>query len=274
MYNVIFNIYKKNVISLMSVSWNKYLSYYLGFLYADGSIDKYRASIELIKEDMESVQEYFEKSGLEFSQYDRNRKNRKSQRSLWICDKEFSNFLIEDLKYRDKSKLPPNIELIPKEYFRYFILGFIDGDGCYYLSKDGITKQVYITSSYEYDWSMVENLFQKLDINYKISRVVNNKEKGYKSSFIRIIRYDSIKNLYKYLYPNGYEMGLKRKYDKLINIISNKPKTTPNRDKLNLNEIKEYLKTMNYIQIAKICNCEERKIRRFAKKHKIGTYSI
>ena len=178
------------------------------------------------------------------------------------------------MNYKNKSTQPPNIDDLPKNLFRYFILGFIDGDGCFYISKNKITKQFYITSSFDYDWSMIKSLFDSMDIKYKISKVVNNKEKNHRSSYIRITKYDSHKKLYNYLYPNGYEIGLRRKYDKATDIIKNKPICEQNRDPLILSEIISDLKTMNYLEISKKYNCSDRKIRRFAKKHKIGTYSI
>lgn len=256
----------------MELKWNKYLSYYLGFLYSDGSVDKYRAIIEIVKDDGDVIEPFIKKSGLDFLIYTRNRKNRRQQKSFYHCDVLFSKYLYE-LNFNNKSTESPITTDIPEDLFRYFILGIIDGDGCFYISNDKITKQFYITSSYNYDWVMIESLFNTLNIKYKISRVINSKEKNHRSSYIRVTKYDSLRKIHEYLYPSGYEIGLKRKYDKSIDMIKNKPMIEHNTEPLILDDIKHYLETMNYMEIGEKLNCSDRKVRRFSKKNKIGTYS-
>lgn len=66
----------------MSVNWNEYFAYYMGFLYTDGTIDKYRSSIEIIKEDADIIEPFLLKSGKEFSIYERCRNGRNPQKSF------------------------------------------------------------------------------------------------------------------------------------------------------------------------------------------------
>jgi hypothetical protein len=74
-----------------------------------------------------------------------------------------------------------------------------------------------ITSSYEQDWVVVENIMKLLDIKYSLRRVkfINKQNKENKMSRIIIQNRDGIIKFCNYIYKN-YEidkMGLKRKFD-------------------------------------------------------------
>jgi hypothetical protein len=57
-----------------------------------------------------------------------------------------------------------------------------------------------------------------LNIKYSIQRIILKSGNSY--STIRIVNIKGIYAIYKYLYPNGFEFGLKRKFDKCVDIIN------------------------------------------------------
>lgn len=242
-------------------NYTKEYCYYLGYLWSDGYISQYKIELEIVREDGDNIFELLQSiNNIKFIIKTRHRENRKEQMSLNVYNKEFSNYL-SLLDYNKKSysnfnKIINKISTQSINLIRYFILGLIDGDGCFYLSKDKRTRQFYITSSYEQDWSSIEDIFKYLNINrYKINKIIDNK--GNKSSHIRITNYSDIVILYHYLYPNGYEIGLKRKHEKCLDIINSNPKFTSIKVNINTNDIKEKLNTLSIKEIAKIYNCSE-----------------
>jgi hypothetical protein len=129
----------------------------------------------------------------------RTRENRKPQMSIYFCNVNFYDYFISKY-FIDKSIKSP-IDLIndiPNDLVRYFYLGLIDGDGCFYFNLKNKNRQFYVTSSHNQDWSHMENLFKLLNISqYEIRRVIN--KNGNKSSYIRVKKYKEIESLYNYL---------------------------------------------------------------------------
>ena len=145
-------------------NFTKEYCYYLGFLWADGYVGKYKVQIEVVKEDGYALfSDIFSQISIEGVKiYDtyRERKNRKPQIAINICNVEFIKWLsIYDYLFKSNSFPYKILSIIPEDLKRYFYLGLIDGDGCFYLSKNKKTQQFYITSNYEQDWSHIISLF-------------------------------------------------------------------------------------------------------------------
>ena len=103
----------------------------------------------------------------------------------------------------------------------------------------------------------------------KEARRIENKN-GNKSSYVRVKKHKEIEALYNYLYPNGYEIGLKRKYLKCKEIVDNPPKNSINKSKLDENVIISYIELgLNIYQISERLDCNWRKIHNFCKKNNI-----
>lgn len=88
------------------------------------------------------------------------------------------------------------------------------------MNRENSCYQFSIASSFSQDWCFVENLFKSLSIKYSIRRrkqLQRGKING--SSIIRISNRKDIRLLINYIYPNGYEFGLKRKFDKGISMF-------------------------------------------------------
>jgi hypothetical protein len=253
------------------VKFDKCFSYFLGYLWADGFIERSRCVLEIVESDaMDIFNDINSINFLNICSMKRSRKNKKPQMSIYFCDVMFyDNFLSKYFLNKSVSSPCDLIEIIPNEYKRYFHQGIIDGDGCFYLSKNLKTKQFYITSSYGQNWKYIEILFRDLNITqYEIKKVIS--KNGNMSSYIRIKKYSELKNLYEYLYPNGYEIGLKRKFQKCKSIIDNPPKYNSNKSIIDPIELNKSILTNDCIvSISKIYNCNWRKIYEVCKKQNI-----
>lgn len=257
---------------MKEIIWSNEFVYYLGYLWADGTIYRTGIKLELKESDMiDIIDTLYKINFIKFREYRRTREGWSPQMSIYFCNaKLYDSFF--SIYFKDKSKSSPKklLEIIPSEYIRYFFLGLIDGDGCFYLSKDKKITQFSISSSYEQDWTHIEELFKSIDIKkYRINKRIN--KNGNSQSFIRVVNYNDIERLSNYLYPNEYEFGLKRKYDKCIEIIDNKPKYTCNNEDIDKNDLLNAIESINSINdICKYFKCSKKKILNYIKKYKIS----
>lgn len=252
------------------IKYDKNFTYLLGYLWSDGHIERYRTVLEIIEEDALCIVDDIKKIDfLKICTMRRQRKGRKPQMSIYFCDSKFHDTYMSKY-FINKSVSSPTYLLsnIPEYLRRFFYLGLIDGDGCFYFKNK--TRQFVISSSYDQDWSSIEVLFKSLNINqYEIRRTIN--KNGNKNSIIRVKKHNEIESIYNYLYPNGYEIGLKRKFDKCKEIIDNKPKNSSNKSKIDIDLlISKIGDGLDIIDIAKDFNCNWRKIYNCCKKNEIS----
>lgn len=190
--------------------------YIMGFFWADGYLHESENKLELsiLTEDFNDIHSLFDIK--KWSIRHRIRTGRKSQTTIGVYKKETCNIFKEKYNYIHKSLECPNfISKIPNELLHYFIRGFFDGDGCFYISKNGKQKQCYLCGSYEQNWMWIEKIFNELNIKYTIKRKIQNINSKYS---IIYINKNSIGRFGKYIYED-YEtdkIGLKRKYEKFI----------------------------------------------------------
>lgn len=251
--------------------YNKNFIYFLGFLWSDGFIERYRTILEIVEEDaLEILDDIKSIDFLKISTSRRTRKNRRTQIAIYFCDSKFYDEF-QSKYFIDKSTRSPDdlIDEIPIEMIRYFYLGLIDGDGCFYFNNK--SRQFYVSSSYDQNWSHMTRLFENLGIKqYEIRRVIN--PNGNRSSYIRIKKHVEIESLYRYLYPNGYEIGLTRKYNKCLDIVNNPPSHSANKSIIDLRELIEKIEELKNINlVSNFYDCNWRKIHDLCKKNKIET---
>lgn len=255
----------------IEVKWTKEFVYYLGFLWADGSVYRKGIRLEIIETDMLDLLSYFMKINfINFKTHRRTRSGCKPQMSLYFCNcKLYDSFF--SIYFNKKSTSSPKslIDVIPTNLINYFYLGLIDGDGCFYISKNKNT-QFSISSCFEQDWSHIEELFKLLSIKtYKVNRRVNKNNNNSQSS-IRITNYDDIYKLYRFIYPNELEIGLKRKYDKCRMIIDNRPSITINNSIIDKDELVNKIDEFKSIEkVSEYFNCSNKKIYNYCKKYGI-----
>lgn len=205
----------------------KEVSYLLGLIWADGFFNSskngknHNFGITMIKNDIDKIKNVLNTIG-KWYYYERNHLigTWKPSVNVMTNNKRIFNFLI-DHDYDKKSYVSADkiLSKIPNELKHYFFRGLIDGDGCfYYRSKiDSTIRQFTITSTYNQDWSYVEDIFKYLNIKYNIKRTYNTKSSY---SIIRITNKNGIIKFGDYVYSNydDDEIGLNRKYDKYMQI--------------------------------------------------------
>lgn len=190
------------------------IAYYLGFLWADGHVSKIWNSviIDIIQDDFLTLKKLFDTIG-QYKSYITKRKKRKTKQSMILTHKKLKEFLVEnDFNIKSVASPAKIMNKIPEFLWHYFVRAWFDGDGCMYYSKNK-TSRVTMGGSFLQDWSMLENILKKLKINYYIYRI--KRERGNSSSLV-ISEKESILKFFNYIYPNKYDFGLYRKYNKFI----------------------------------------------------------
>jgi hypothetical protein len=204
------------------------IAYILGLLWTDGYIINKGKGLEnsiKLETDSSDSEEFliqFEKIG-KWNLYTRTRKGRKKSIScIHTSNLPIVSFLMT-MDYDKKSFISADkiINYIPVEYHKYFFRGAVDGDGSFYYKKK-YANQFHISSTINQDWTYFEKLCQELNIKYSINKRKHKNKNGIysHSSSLRISNYDGIVKLGNYIYDDYVDnkIGLKRKYDKFLNI--------------------------------------------------------
>lgn len=193
----------------------KELAYFLGYFWADGYISKKGSlAIEIVQEDGDKVFPIFQKLG-NFNIYYRNRKNRKPQAEIHTNRIDIANQLQQLGKYSKSIESHQKIiDYVPQEYWAYFLRGYIDGDGCYYIqSKKNTFKTTFsITSAYDQDWSGMQKLLEHFGLKTKI---VQRQTKTGCSSYICNCNSKEIRGFVEKIYAEKDNIWLPRKYEKV-----------------------------------------------------------
>lgn len=202
----------------------KETAYFLGFFWADGTINngKYLV-VEITQDDADSLKKVFSNVA-DFKITTRERKNRKPQTTFFLRD----DITCETLK--KLGKYPNSVEghekilnFLPEEYVLYFLRGLIDGDGCFYSGKTNRkwknnTMHFTIGSRYDQDWDgLICYIEKKFGFRPRVIRRVD--KKGNKSSIIRESNFSAIEKLTEILYKDDDGIYLKRKRDKVTEAL-------------------------------------------------------
>lgn len=204
-------------------------AYWLGFLYADGSINRFykgeklksmtleiglcyqdKKHLEKFKKCLETNIPIFEKT---------NKLNGKEYKSVRIqlnntkicydlCDLGCTPSKTYTIKF-------PTFDIVPKEFMRDFIRGFFDGDGCISVSEMNNKPHIFTTITGMSD--MLQGISDFL-ISEKIIRVKPKIHKKKDSNFVCSIYFygtDSNKEFLDYLYKDA-NIYLDRKYQQYV----------------------------------------------------------
>lgn len=195
--------------------FNPKFIYLLGFIWADGHLTKERCrfglSMELKSTDGENLKELF--SSLVPMRYRLYEKKGGYKTSAFYCrNKELCSFLGEN-DYCTKSSCEPTkiLSKIKEDFHIFFWKGFFDGDGS--ISPNERHRLVAFSGTYDYKWEELAAFFQKLEISIKIIRITTKYGKCSQATFCKR---DWVEKFFRLIYPNKYDFGLKRKYDKFL----------------------------------------------------------
>ncbi len=202
---------------------NSYSAYILGFLWADGHLDKNKKRLVLginIIDGKELLIIFNHLRGWTVQERSMAKYNWKDK-IIFTIHNPILHSELKKLGFLDKSNISPCelLKIIPEKYIHYFFRGLIDGDGCFYYNEKNSCRQLTIASTYEQDWTYLIKLCNKLNIKYRINKIKKiNKKSGNinKHSQIRILGSEIIK-FGDYIYF-GDKMGLSRKYNKFLEI--------------------------------------------------------
>lgn len=205
---------------------SKEVSYLLGLIWSDGYIKHYNSNFDvvltMVEDDINNIKNTLDKIGKwNYNLIKKQKDSWKNTIRVSTNNKRIYNTLF-NFDFTKKSKVSPDklLSEIPKELHNYFYLGVIDGDGCFYYKKlkNSTIRQFSISSTYEQDWSYIERLFNLLNIKFSIGRYLKKDGKS-SYSYIRVTNKKDINLLGNFIYKDGKNIGLLRKYEKYLQII-------------------------------------------------------
>ena len=203
---------------------SEHKAYWLGFIYADGSITKkvyekgsytYRLRMELMFEDkyileqmaldLESdlkPKEYYNDAS-HFEGYNKP----KHTAYIMFSSKKMGEDLVKLGVVPNKTLILKSLPSIPDNLMKHFIRGYFDGDGSVYLTKDNTIKTAFY-GTHDFINSIQDFLIKELDLTKK--KITDQKEANV--SFVGMAKQESEK-LYHYMYDEA-TIFLNRKYEK------------------------------------------------------------
>lgn len=213
-------------------------AYWLGFLYADGCINRYYKNEKLKSMSLEiglSIKDenhlkkflYLLQSNIEIKRKQSKINNTIYESSkITVCCKKMCNDLIK-LGCTPKKSLTltfPNEKQVPKELVKHFIRGYFDGDGCINKRKESNTLRIVIIGTYNFV-NEIKNIF----IENKVLRSNPSISKKGNAYQLTIHGVDNIKDIYNFMYKNA-TVYLDRKYIKFNEYIKDIDKNRQNKD--------------------------------------------
>ena len=210
-----------------SVIDNEWKAYWLGFLYADGSVrkvKKHKAKEEnVLGVSLSAVDEdhllKFKESIQSTSPIKLKKTNYKDYMCVkfTVCNKKIIDDLIDKGCYPRKTFLlkPPGEEKVPRYLLRHFIRGFFDGDGCIHVNIEKRQSCISFTGTKEM-LEFVRGVFIEEANGTKVSVICKKKNNVYVLQYSNIY---VIENIYNFLYKES-NIFLQRKLEKFDKLYS------------------------------------------------------
>ena len=194
-------------------------AYWLGMLYADGSVTS-KNQLWLGLKDKEHIEKFKNSIGAFNHKIGVTIDNRydepKIQYHISIKSKKLCDDLIEKGCIKNKSLLLEKIPDIEKEYISHFIRGYFDGDGSINCSIFKSKKKYRI--SFVGTYSFLQNIQKELGFFTKICK--NSPAKN-NSFYFQVNGNIQLVKFFNYIYKNSTKnIVLKRKYEKYLEFCS------------------------------------------------------
>lgn len=198
-------------------------SYWLGFLFADGYVRMYKGRsaelrlklsildknhIELFKNTIKSTHPI---KDIDSALFYNNKKSISKCSTFSINNKKIVTDLFK-IGCVNKKSMIINFPDINKEYFRHFIRGYFDGDGCIYTNSN--RNDLTFTSGSLIFLEQIQKIFNnELNINVNICKYKNT----YK---LYICNRKDIFKVYEFFYKNSsiFLERKKKKFDSIFNV--------------------------------------------------------
>jgi hypothetical protein len=195
-------------------------AWFLGLVWADGSLDKRSVHLELKASDFDNMWEAFQLLG--FKTYSsRIRRERFFMKNLGTS-KLYNILSLYDFK--NKSQKPPTLiwNKFDSEQKNMFLRGLFEGDGSFARYNKNRLR-ITMNSSKDYDWSWLLEYFDSHGIPKpcieRKSRIQKGKVRNY--CIITWCKTEAIYKIYKMLYASNLEYSLSRKQSILSEYCKN-----------------------------------------------------
>lgn len=194
------------------------MAYVLGYFYADGGLEdspnmrgKY---IRFTSTDFELLEMVRNLMGSKHSIYKRDpkQKTHKVKYLLRIGNSSMYQNLIELGLYPKKS-LTIQLPKVPKRYFRHFVRGYFDGDGCVSIERSRLKDNSFSIKRLHTSFTSGSNDFL-LALAIRLHSEVGVFSKLYKNGAAYQLRYNtsSSSKLFAYIYGDNRKVRLERKF--------------------------------------------------------------
>ena len=211
-------------------SWSPNMAYVLGFLFADGCVNKSRTSIHtLISTKDEAVlnfirQEIQVKSKIIHydEKIDKRGSHTKPQSLLAISSTILCKRLGELGLHPRKTYNNDPFPKVPNEIMGHFVRGYFDGDGsvCCYLNKKWPVCSISFVGSPKFIGGLRDTLVAFANLSDR--KVSLRDGKTVEWSTVSWTTLQDLKRFYAFVYPPGHGFCLERKRDKLASWLASK----------------------------------------------------
>lgn len=194
-------------------------AYFLGFLFADGCVRKVRKSnprlksyelkLKIHKKDIEILRQF--KRALKSTASIKKEKGTNCN-AICVYNKNIVNDLINLGCVQTKSLVLEFPKQIPKKYWRSFILGYFDGDGCIYINKNGYATCSFVGTD---SFLSVLNLYLASRLDIPLKKIQHTQGKA---CALAITGSNNLVRLRKFLYKCSpvYLTRKKKIFNKII----------------------------------------------------------
>ncbi len=251
-------------------------AYWLGFICADGCINKSNNKVSLISKDLDVIIGFKEAIGAEHAiskrvHFDKRTNKTYTAYSIQIGNEIFTSHLINLGVTSDKTNVL-EFPKIDEKYYSYFIAGLFDGDGS--VSWKGKYKNrltINLISTQE----ILKFISEYIEVNLNITpkyccSVTKNKPNVWKMHL-----YSDAHRFLEFIYSdNNFKYYLKRKYDMFLNNTINRENVRHFRKVLQYDINMNLIKTWNSKkEISDTLLCSESNLNKYLKNgSKRGTF--
>lgn len=193
------------------------IAYILGLLWTDGHVAKKTNDIifSTTELDRDEFLPIFKETG-KWAVYEYPSKNQWKRKVTIMTTNSFLKDCLVELNFHNKELgIEKVLKHIPENLHHFFILGMVDGDGCFSVQSEKSRYRFNICSSLNQIWTSLEEICTNLGITYRIERTQTSKGNYSKLHIGGKFR---VKAIGDYIYQGHKEhpYGLDRKYQKYL----------------------------------------------------------
>ena len=204
----------KNVLTNFEIIDTEEKAYWLGFLYADGSVGSKEDKIELglAEKDLKHIEKFRDFMNItnKISYREKTKSYRMSFRSA-KCKQD----LIDKGCIPKKSLILdfPNENQVPKHLIRHFIRGYFDGDGWFTNTESCFQIGIIGTENF------INGFLNSIKNTNKDNKIFDVHRKNGAKRYVFVV-YDDVLNFLNWIYKDS-NIYLERKYNSYLDFIQN-----------------------------------------------------